>query len=83
MSSTQSPSSGAAIETGAEAVAKRLAADPLGYSVYAETLWQRIRDALDRDGPTEELGDDPLVVGIFGEWGGGQVVLARQALPRS
>jgi hypothetical protein len=49
--------------------------DPLGYVVYAETLWQRIRDALDRDGPTDELGDDPLVIGIFGEWGAGKSYL--------
>ena len=75
MSSTQSPSSGAANETEAEAAVKRLAVDPLGYAVYAETLWQRVRHALDRDGPKDELGDDPLVVGIFGEWGAGKSYL--------
>ncbi len=75
MSSTQSKSGGTAIATDAEAAAKRLALDPLGYAVYAETLWQRIRDALDRDGPKDELGDDPLVVGIFGEWGAGKSYL--------
>lgn len=42
--------------------------DPLGYGHYAETLWARIEQALDKDNP----GDDPLVVGIFGEWGTGK-----------
>jgi formylglycine-generating enzyme required for sulfatase activity len=52
--------------------------DPLGYAVYAETLWQRIRDALNRDGPKDELGDDPLVIGIFGEWGAGKSYLLEK-----
>ncbi len=50
--------------------------DPLGYDVYARTLWTRIRAALNKDlgtdGQTKPLGDDPLVVGIFGEWGAGK-----------
>lgn len=42
--------------------------DPLGYADYAATLWARIEQALDKDDP----GDDPLVIGIFGEWGTGK-----------
>lgn len=49
--------------------------DPLGYGVYAETLWSRIQHALDRDPHDGELGDDPLVVGLFGEWGVGKSYL--------
>jgi formylglycine-generating enzyme required for sulfatase activity len=57
--------------------------DYLGYSVYAETLWHRIEAALNKDVAHREaalredktpppLGDDPLVVGLFGEWGAGK-----------
>lgn len=42
--------------------------DPLGHDHYAATLWARIEQALDKDDP----GDDPLVIGIFGEWGTGK-----------
>lgn len=45
--------------------------DWLGYGVYAETLWVRIERALDKD----DLGDDPLVIGLFGEWGAGKSYL--------
>lgn len=45
--------------------------DWLGYGVYADTLWQRIVRALDKD----DLGDDPLVIGLFGEWGAGKSYL--------
>ncbi len=78
MSSTTTTSSAAAIAAAAEAAAKRLAADPLGYDVYATTLWQRIHDALDHDALTGNLGDDPLVVGIFGEWGAGKSYLLNK-----
>ncbi|MCY7307982.1 MAG: KAP family NTPase, partial [Rhodoferax sp.] len=47
--------------------------DYLGYDVYADTLWARIQQALNTDGDSAApLGDDPLVVGIFGEWGAGK-----------
>lgn len=57
--------------------------DYLGYSVYAQTLWNRIEAALNKDITHREaclredktpppLGDDPLVVGLFGEWGAGK-----------
>lgn len=45
--------------------------DWLGYGVYADTLWQRIVRALDKN----DLGDDPLVIGLFGEWGAGKSYL--------
>jgi KAP family P-loop domain/Sulfatase-modifying factor enzyme 1 len=45
--------------------------DWLGYGVYADTLWARIVRALDKD----DLGDDPLVIGLFGEWGAGKSYL--------
>lgn len=52
--------------------------DYLGYSVYAEALWSRIVVALDKDRHgTDPLGDDPLVVGIFGEWGAGKSTLLK------
>ncbi len=55
--------------------------DPLGYDVYARTLWTRIQAALNKDlgsdGQTKPLGDDPLVVGIFGEWGAGKSHLLK------
>ncbi len=49
------------------------ASDALGYDVYAQTLWARIARALDKD----DLGDDPLVVGLFGEWGAGKSYLLK------
>lgn len=52
--------------------------DYLGYSVYAEALWSRIVVALDKDRQgSAPLGDDPLVVGIFGEWGAGKSTLLK------
>lgn len=52
--------------------------DYLGYNVYAEALWSRIVVALDKDRQgTDPLGDDPLVVGIFGEWGAGKSTLLK------
>lgn len=52
--------------------------DYLGYGVYADTLWNRIQAALDKDlGSGKALGDDPLVVGIFGEWGAGKSTLLK------
>jgi pantothenate kinase-related protein Tda10 len=52
-------------------------ADPLGYDVYAKTLWTRIQTALNKDEGGKPLGDDPLVVGIFGEWGAGKSHLLK------
>ena len=49
--------------------------DPLGYDVYAQTLWARIQTALNKDQGGQPLGGDPLVVGIFGEWGAGKSYL--------
>ena len=49
--------------------------DPLGYDVYAKTLWARIQTGLNKDEGGKPLGDDPLVVGIFGEWGAGKSYL--------
>lgn len=53
--------------------------DLLGYADYAHTLWARILAALNSDLENQKrakeqksLGDDPLVVGIFGEWGAGK-----------
>lgn len=58
--------------------------DYLGYGVYAETLWNRIQAALDKDlGSGKTLGDDPLVVGIFGEWGAGKSTLLKLTLDRA
>ena len=53
-------------------------ADPLSYGSYADSLWRRIELALnkDRDGKAA-LGDDPLVVGVFGEWGAGKSHLLK------
>lgn len=51
--------------------------DPLGYDVYAKTLWARIQTALNKDEGGKPLGDDPLVVGIFGEWGAGKSYLLK------
>lgn len=58
--------------------------DYLGYGVYAETLWNRIQAALDKDlGSGKTLGDDPLVIGIFGEWGAGKSTLLKLTLDRA
>ncbi len=54
--------------------------DSLGYDAYAKALWARIEQALNRDAITEKLGDDPLVVGIFGEWGAGKSFLLGRIL---
>ena len=54
--------------------------DPLGYDVYAQTLWARIQTALNKDQGGQPLGDDPLVVGIFGEWGAGKSYLLNRML---
>lgn len=49
--------------------------DLLGYQLYAQTLWDRIQAAINKDPLQAESilpGDDPLVVGLFGEWGAGK-----------
>jgi formylglycine-generating enzyme required for sulfatase activity len=58
--------------------------DYLGYNDYADTLWARILAALNKDALAAKdangekpLGDDPLVVGIFGEWGAGKSRLLK------
>lgn len=58
--------------------------DYLGYGVYAQTLWARVEAALNKDqGNPDKLGDDPLVVGIFGEWGAGKSKLLRLILEKA
>ncbi len=67
--------------------------DYLGYRDYADTLWARILAAVNKDaedikkadakGQMPELGDDPLVVGIFGEWGAGKSKLLKLILDRA
>ncbi len=67
--------------------------DYLGYGDYADTLWARILAALNKDaediklaearGKKPGLGDDPLVVGIFGEWGAGKSKLLKLILDRA
>jgi formylglycine-generating enzyme required for sulfatase activity len=50
--------------------------DHLGYDVYAETLWARIESALKKDVLNKaDIGDDPMVIGLFGEWGAGKSYL--------
>ena len=49
--------------------------DYLGYGVYADALWSRIENALAKDTLTGKLGDDPMVIGLFGEWGAGKSYL--------
>ncbi len=52
--------------------------DWLGYSAYADALWARVVRALDKDADGKKpLGDDPLVIGIFGEWGAGKSALLK------
>lgn len=60
-----------------QAEAANFSGDYLGYSVYAQTLWARIEAALNKDLNCAALGDDPLVVGIFGEWGAGKSKLLK------
>lgn len=62
---------------GTQTDAAKLSGDYLGYSVYAQTLWARIEAALNKDLNRATLGDDPLVVGIFGEWGAGKSKLLK------
>ncbi len=58
--------------------------DYLGYGVYADTLWARIARALNKDAEGKiPLGDDPLVVGLFGEWGAGKSKLLSLVLARA
>ena len=57
--------------------------DFLGYGVYANTLWARIERALNKDAAGGTLGDDPLVVGIFGEWGSGKSKLLGMVMQRA
>ena len=61
------------------AAAKTSATDDwLGYGAYADALWARVLKALDKDNATgRPLGDDPLVVGLFGEWGAGKSHLLK------
>ncbi len=51
--------------------------DWLGYGAYADALWSRVVRALEKDKGGKPLGDDPLVVGIFGEWGAGKSHLLK------
>lgn len=47
--------------------------DWLGHGAYADALWARIQTALIKsEGSNAVLGDDPLVIGVFGEWGAGK-----------
>ena len=58
--------------------------DRLGYGVYADALWARIATALDKDKKSNRpLGDDPLVVGLFGEWGAGKSHLLKLIYDRA
>ena len=57
--------------------------DWLGYGVYADTLWARIEAALVKDASTGTLGSDPLVIGVFGEWGAGKSKLLELIYKRA
>ena len=57
--------------------------DRLGYRAYSDALWQRIELALNKDAKGGPLGDDPLVVGIFGEWGAGKSQLLKILFERA
>ena len=57
--------------------------DWLGYSAYADALWSRVVRALDKDKAGKPLGDDPLVIGIFGEWGAGKSHLLKLVQARA
>ena len=58
--------------------------DWLGYGAYADALWSRVVRALDKDNKTgKPLGDDPLVIGIFGEWGAGKSHLLKLVYRRA
>ena len=58
--------------------------DWLGYGAYADALWSRIQIALIKsEGANAKLGDDPLVIGVFGEWGAGKSKLLSLMQDRS
>ena len=58
--------------------------DWLGYGAYADALWGRIQTALIKsEGANAKLGDDPLVIGVFGEWGAGKSKLLSLMQDRS
>ncbi len=58
--------------------------DWLGYGAYADALWSRIQTALIKsEGRNAVLGDDPLVIGVFGEWGAGKSKLLSLMQDRS
>ena len=58
--------------------------DWLGYGAYADALWARVLTALDKDRKSNRpLGDDPLVVGLFGEWGAGKSHLLKLIYERA
>ena len=58
--------------------------DWLGYNAYADALWARIQTALIKsEGSNAVLGDDPLVIGVFGEWGAGKSKLLSLMQDRS
>ena len=58
--------------------------DWLGYGAYADALWSRIQTALIKsEGSDAKLGDDPLVIGVFGEWGAGKSKLLSLMQDRS
>ena len=46
--------------------------DWLGYGEYADTLWDRVKSSFAQPGAKSDVGTDPLVIGVFGEWGAGK-----------